>query len=776
MTALAGERSRRIELVCFAALACVAALRWTALVSDPPSGRVTFAVVVATAAGAGLAAIAGLRASRRVRWTLGGVTVLAAILLGLVLVGLPARLLLPVNWGELGSNVGASLDGLADVPVPYAGADLWTRLVIVLVSPLVVAVAALVAFWPQRRRAAARIAALVLLVGLYLIAVAWARPERQLAGGALLLVLVCAWLWLPGLETGRRTAALAAVAAAGIAAVPAAALVDPGRPLLDYRQWNLLSANGQSFRWDQSYGPLDWPQRGRLLLEIASDRSHYWKATNLDRFDGVRWLRSASSAPEPALGQPRAYHPKGALPRPDPAWVDRINFSVRGLSSDFAVAAGTVLAITRAQARPAGDGVWEMTRELRPGSSYTALVYDPNPSGGSMRAAGTKFPGEARRYVTFALPGPDGTRELEPRFWKHGPPPIGAEVADTPYAGMYALARRLAAGAPSPYDAARRIQRYLRDTYPYRQNVPDHQYPLPTFLAVDRAGYCQQFSGTMALMLRMLGIPSRVAAGFSPGGRDPEHNDFLVDDTDAHNWVEVFFPTIGWVTFEPTPAAAPAQSQLGDVTLSSSKTDTAVNLGSPLDLPDPRGGDAPESKQAPARVTPGAGGSSGSNTGAIGAVAGAALVLAALLLYGARRLRTARLEPDALAAAELRELDRALDRLGSPLPPGATLRIAEKRLAELGGPAAARYATALSDRRYRRPDLAPPGMAQRRSLRRSLLGALGPRGAIRVLRALPPGGPAPSPRRGRGGRSTSRSGARPRPASAGAAAASAAGR
>jgi hypothetical protein len=741
MTALAGERSRRIELVCFAALACVAALRWTALVSDPPSGRVTFAVVVATAAGAGLAAIAGLPASRRVRWALGGLTVLAAILLGLVLVGLPARLLLPVNWGELGSNVGASLDGLADVPVPYAGADLWTRLVIVLVSPPVVAVAALVAFWPQRRRATARIAALVLLVGLYLIAAAWARPERQLAAGALLLVLICAWLWLPALEAGRRAAALAAVAAVGIAAVPAAALVDPGRPLLDYRQWSLLGANGQSFRWDQSYGPLDWPQRGRLLLEVASDRSHYWKATNLDRFDGVRWLRSASSAPEPALGQPRAYHPKGALPRPDPAWVDRINFSVRGLSSDFAVAAGTVLAITRAQARPAGDGVWEMTRELRPGSRYTALVYDPNPSGGSMRAAGTKYPAEARRYVDFALPGPDGTRELEPAFWNHGPPPIGGGVAETPYRAMYALARRLAAGAPSPYDAARRIQRYLRGAFPYRQDVPEHAYPLPAFLEVDRAGYCQQFSGAMALMLRMLGIPSRVAAGFSPGGRDPEHNDFLVDDTDAHNWVEVFFPTIGWVTFEPTPAAAPAQSQLGGDELSPSKAETGADLGRPLDLADPGGGEAPQPKPGPARVRRGAGHSSGSRAGLVAAGAGAALILTALLLYAARRLRTARLEADALAEAELREIERALARLGSPLPPGATLRIAEERLAELAGPGAAGYAAALRDRRYRSPDLPPPGMAQRRSLRRSLLRASGPRRALRVLRALPPGGP-----------------------------------
>jgi transglutaminase-like putative cysteine protease len=86
---------------------------------------------------------------------------------------------------------------------------------------------------------------------------------------------------------------------------------------------------------------------------------------------------------------------------------------------------------------------------------------------------------------------------------------------------MYSLARRVATGASDPFEAVHRIDLYLRSNYAYRQNVPNHTYPLPAFLSQDRAGYCQQFSGAMALMLRMLGIPSRVATGFAPGGRDP---------------------------------------------------------------------------------------------------------------------------------------------------------------------------------------------------------------------------------------------------------------
>jgi transglutaminase-like putative cysteine protease len=768
MTALGEVRSRRMELACFAALASVAALRWASLVEQRPAGRITVAVLLATAAGAGFAAIGALRLPRPARAALLGAVALCAVLLGLVLVGLPARLLLPQHWGELASNVHRSLDGLADVPVPYAGADVWTRLVIVLVAPLVVGLAALAAFWPTRHRLAGRICALVLLVALYMVAVAWATPDRQLASGLLLLLLVCAWLWLPGLEKGRRAGALAAVVLASAVAIPAAALVDPGRALIDYRHWGLFSANGMSFRWDQSYGPLTWPQKGTLLFEVASEHSHYWKATNLDSFDGVRWLRSASTVPEPALGEPLKFHPKGTPPRPDPEWVDRINFEVRGLSSDFAIGAGTVLAISRTAARPAGDGVWEMTRELHPGNTYTALVYDPKPSAGEMRNAGTRYPQQASRYVDFSLASDSGTRSVQPGFWgAAGPPSIEDQVRPTPYAPMYALARRLAAGAPTPYDAITRIQAYLRTAYTYRQNVPHHAYPLPAFLSEDKAGYCQQFSGTMALMLRMLGIPSRVAAGFSPGGRDPERNNFLIDDTDAHDWVEAFFPGTGWVTFDPTPAAAPAATQLDDNALGVTKPDLPTDPGGAVTVSDPRGSNVVHPKPSP----PARGGplstSSGSHTGEIFGGLAAAVALLVAGLYGYRRLRTHRLGPARLAEAELMELDRGLRRLGRPLPPGATLVGAEEALAGVAGRRGAAYAAELRERRYRRPDASPPGMSERRSLRTALLRALGPRGALRVLRAFPPGGP--SARRARGDRSTSRLARPSRPPSASAA-------
>ena len=135
MSAPSLSRPERIELICFAALGIVASLQWASLVSDPPATRVALAVVLATGAGAALAAIGRLPRPRSARWALGAAVLAVALLVGLVVVGLPARLLLPAHWDELSANVNRSLNGLTDVPIPYAGADTWTRLVILLAAP-----------------------------------------------------------------------------------------------------------------------------------------------------------------------------------------------------------------------------------------------------------------------------------------------------------------------------------------------------------------------------------------------------------------------------------------------------------------------------------------------------------------------------------------------------------------------------------------------------------------------------------------------------------------
>jgi protein-glutamine gamma-glutamyltransferase len=244
----------------------------------------------------------------------------------------------------------------------------------------------------------------------------------------------------------------------------------------------------------------------------------------------------------------------------------------------------------------------------------------------------------------------------------------------------------------------------------------------------------------------MLGIPARVASGFAPGGRDPERNNFLVDDTDAHNWVEVFFPSIGWVTFEPTPSAAPAATQLDDNALGVTKPGPGGGPNSSLQLNGPPPQDARGPRPTPTGGGPPAASSSGPATTTLLAAGAGLTALAALGAYGLRVRRRSHLDPGDLADAELRELDRALERLGRPLPRGTTLTAAEEILGGFAGPPASRYAARLRERRFRRPDAEPPDVADRRSLRRSLLRALGARSLLKVLIAVPPGGPSPANR------------------------------
>ena len=111
---------------------------------------------------------------------------------------------------------------------------------------------------------------------------------------------------------------------------------------------------------------------------------------------------------------------------------------------------------------------------------------------------------------------------------------------------MYDLAQRLTADQPNAYAAVKNVEQYLQSNYTYAERVPTRPIPLMGFLYQERRGYCQQFSGAMALMLRMAGIPARVAAGFSPGSYHEDTKE-SVRDLDAHSWVEVWFQGIGWV-------------------------------------------------------------------------------------------------------------------------------------------------------------------------------------------------------------------------------------
>jgi hypothetical protein len=125
------------------------------------------------------------------------------------------------------------------------------------------------------------------------------------------------------------------------------------------------------------------------------------------------------------------------------------------------------------------------------------------------------------------------------------------------YRPLYDEAIRIAGRANNPYAAAVAIEAWFRSAggFTYDEQPPraGRAAPLVHFVRRTKRGYCQHFSGAMALMLRYLGIPARVAAGFSSGVYDEERKQWTVYDRDAHTWVEVWFNGYGWLPFDPTP-------------------------------------------------------------------------------------------------------------------------------------------------------------------------------------------------------------------------------
>ena len=117
------------------------------------------------------------------------------------------------------------------------------------------------------------------------------------------------------------------------------------------------------------------------------------------------------------------------------------------------------------------------------------------------------------------------------------------------------LPKQITAHADNPYDKARAIEGYLRSHYGYTLDLtgPPQADPLAYFLFQKRAGHCEYFAAAMTVMLRSVGIPARYINGFLTGEYNDVGGDFVVRASDAHSWVEVYFPAFGWLTFDPTP-------------------------------------------------------------------------------------------------------------------------------------------------------------------------------------------------------------------------------
>jgi transglutaminase-like putative cysteine protease len=158
-----------------------------------------------------------------------------------------------------------------------------------------------------------------------------------------------------------------------------------------------------------------------------------------------------------------------------------------------------------------------------------------------LRTAGTDDPAWTKQFTALLTSGPEDTSQK---------------------LAIAALARQWTQGTTNRYDAATAIETRLRSsdfTYTLTPPAPpEGTWPITYFLLTSHQGYCQYFASSMATMLRALNIPARVVGGYGGGTEDDSSAGartviHRVSTTDAHNWVEAYFPHYGWIPFEPTP-------------------------------------------------------------------------------------------------------------------------------------------------------------------------------------------------------------------------------
>jgi hypothetical protein len=268
------------------------------------------------------------------------------------------------------------------------------------------------------------------------------------------------------------------------------------------------------------------------------------------------------------------------------------------------------------------------------------------------------------------------------------------------------------------------IERYLSpgNGFVYDERPPASTFPLASFLFSSKHGYCQQFAGAMALLLRMGGVPARVVTGFTTGAYDAANHSYVVSDLDAHAWVEAWFPSYGWVRFDPTPASAPART--GGGVLPALRGARGAGRAHPRTRRDLTG--------AAIRVP--AAGNHRSGRG----VPLAVLILGLVALVSAvALLARALMRPAPTAQQLVAELERAMARAGRPLQRAVTLQALEERFH--ASPAAVSYVRALRLARFG-GNRELPSSAERRALRTQLAHGLGLRGRLRAWWALPPRG------------------------------------
>jgi transglutaminase-like putative cysteine protease len=263
------------------------------------------------------------------------------------------------------------------------------------------------------------------------------------------------------------------------------------------------------------------------VFTVRSPVRAYWRLTSLERFDGRIWASSGSYGDA-----------DGDLPESVPTDVENETFdqtitiaslAAIWLPSAYEPRALDVEGLDIRYDEDSATLIVDNDVTNSDGLAYTVTSASPRITPGDLTGLADEVPGE-----------------IQDRFLQL---PEGFSPAVT------GLAREVTAGAATPAEQALALQSHLRTfRYSLDARAGHSENALEQFLFEDKVGYCEQFAGSFAAMARSIGLPARVAVGFTPGDEDPENPGlYTVRGEYAHAWPEVFIAGAGWVAYEPTP-------------------------------------------------------------------------------------------------------------------------------------------------------------------------------------------------------------------------------
>jgi transglutaminase-like putative cysteine protease len=341
---------------------------------------------------------------------------------------------------------------------------------------------------------------------------------------------------------------------------------------VDWQSWDFYNKPdapvGVSYVWRADYDGVKFPNKRTRVLQVrASSRASYWRATTLDSFAEDHWNEDLTAAFPPEDGRRADFSTEELALMPSGAddtkkWT-QADVTVDALRDRHLVGPSVPIAYDTGGLRNvqyASGAVAYRTRMLARGDEYTAWGFAPRPKPNALAESPASYPeliseeGYYRTVERGTLPPLFGDPDRE----QWADETFAFDRSLRAYQPLFDRALGIAGSARNPYAATVALEAWFRtgggftyDESPPR--APPGVPPLVFFLEQSKAGYCQHYAGAMALMLRYLGIPSRVAAGFTSGTYDRERRVWNVSDRNAHTWVEVWFQGYGWLPFDPTP-------------------------------------------------------------------------------------------------------------------------------------------------------------------------------------------------------------------------------